>query len=143
MTKRVRRNHSPAFKAKVALGAAGVFGSEAEAGGRRRSPRTRKGAVSQSGTVARNSLSRMPGSWSGIADPAGYEVGREPPVFKNRSSPETGNRSLTSMPSYEGIGRADVARSRRRGVIVAPDSDEAASNFQLTDNADPPALRRR
>jgi Transposase IS116/IS110/IS902 family len=42
--------------------------------------RTRKGAVFQKGTAARNSFSRMPGSWSGIADPTGYEVGRKNPV---------------------------------------------------------------
>jgi hypothetical protein len=29
-----------------------------------------------------------------------------------------------------GIGPADVARSRRRGVTVIPDSDKAASDFQ-------------
>ncbi len=44
--------------------------------------RTRKGAVSQNGTAARNSFSQMPGSWSGIADPTGYEVGRKNPVSK-------------------------------------------------------------
>jgi hypothetical protein len=43
--------------------------------------RTRKGAVAQNGTAASNSLSRMPGSWSGINDPTGYEVGRKSPVF--------------------------------------------------------------
>jgi hypothetical protein len=43
----------------------------------------------------------MPGSWSGIANPTGYEVGRNYPCLENRSSPETGNRILTSMPSYE------------------------------------------
>jgi hypothetical protein len=42
----------------------------------------RKGAVSQNGTAAPNSFSRMPGSWSGIADPTGYEVGRKNPVSK-------------------------------------------------------------
>src|SRR3984893_14327607 len=73
-----------------------------EAGGRRSWPRTRKGAVNQIGTAAWNSLSRMPGSWSGIANPTGYEVGRGVPCLQNRSSPETGNRSLTSMPLYEG-----------------------------------------
>jgi hypothetical protein len=38
--------------------------------------RTRKGAVAQNGTAASNSLSRMPGSWSGINDPAFDGVGR-------------------------------------------------------------------
>jgi hypothetical protein len=32
-------------------------------------PRTRKGVANQIGTTAWNSLSRMPGSWSGIANP--------------------------------------------------------------------------
>jgi hypothetical protein len=40
---------------------------------------TRKGAVAQNGTAASNSFSRMPGSWSGINDPTGYEVGRKCP----------------------------------------------------------------
>src|SRR3984893_2369731 len=75
-----------------------------EAGGRRSWPRTRKGAVNQIGTAAWNSLSRMPGSWSGIANPTGYEVGRNYPCLEHRSSPETGNRILTSMPSYEASG---------------------------------------
>jgi hypothetical protein len=63
--------------------------------------RTPEGAVAQNGTAASNSPSRMSGSWSGINDLTGYEVGRKSPVYKNRSSPGIGNRSLTSMPSYE------------------------------------------
>ena len=47
-----------------------------EAGDRNVS-RARKGAVAQNGTAASNSLSRMPGSWSGINNPTGFEVGRK------------------------------------------------------------------
>jgi hypothetical protein len=35
-----------------------------------------------------------------------------------------------NAPSLQGIGHAGVARSRRRGVTVAPDSDGAAPDFQ-------------
>ena len=47
--------------------------------GYRNVSRTRNGAVAQNGTAASNSFSRMPGSWSGINDPTGYEVGRKCP----------------------------------------------------------------
>jgi hypothetical protein len=46
-----------------------------------------------------------------------------------------------NAPSLQGIGHAGVARSRRRGVIVAPDSDDAAPDFQQRDN--PPAISTR
>ena len=35
-----------------------------------------------------------------------------------------------NAPSLQGLGDAGVARSRRRGVTVAPDSDDAAPDFQ-------------
>jgi O-methyltransferase domain len=35
-----------------------------------------------------------------------------------------------NAPSLQGIGHADVARSRRRGVISAVKPDEPASKFQ-------------
>ena len=35
-----------------------------------------------------------------------------------------------NAPSLQGVGHAGVARSRRRGVTVAPDSDDAAPDFQ-------------
>jgi hypothetical protein len=68
----------------------------AEAGGRRSCSRTSEGAVSRKGTAARNSFSRMPGSWSGIAARAGYGVGGENAVARiraNRSArrPEIGD----------------------------------------------------
>jgi RecA-family ATPase len=49
--------------------------------GDRNVSRTRKGAIAQNGTAASNSLSRMPGSWSGVNDPTGYEVGRKRPCL--------------------------------------------------------------
>ena len=50
-----------------------------------------KDAVSQSGAAARNSFSRMPGSWFGIANPTGYEVGEESLAATNWSSLDTKN----------------------------------------------------
>jgi hypothetical protein len=64
-----------------------------------------QGAVSQSGAAARNSFSRIPGSWFGIANPTGYEVGEESLAATNWSSLATRNeeqfRCLTTKP-YEG-----------------------------------------
>jgi hypothetical protein len=35
-----------------------------------------------------------------------------------------------NAPSLQGVGHAGVAWSRRRGVTVAPDSDDAAPDFR-------------
>jgi hypothetical protein len=54
----------------------------ADSAGYRNVSRARKGAVAQNGTAASNSLSRMPGSWSGINNPTGFEVGRKCPCLQ-------------------------------------------------------------
>jgi hypothetical protein len=49
-----------------------------------------------------------------------------------RSTPSHFSKRALSL---QGLGHADVAQSRRRGLISAANSNEAASNFQQRDKA--------
>jgi hypothetical protein len=65
----------------------------------------------KSGPAARNSFSRMLGSWFGIASPTGYEVGREFTLsHKSEFTTETKHWCLTYRPSYEVFGYRPAQR---------------------------------
>jgi hypothetical protein len=78
-------------------------------GGRRRNPRARQGADVKIGPAARNSFSRMLGSWFGIAGSRRIRGWQGAHPVDSRSSPETNTLRLTWRPSYEGFGRRPLA----------------------------------
>jgi hypothetical protein len=56
-------------------------------------------------------------------------------IWLRRRCPRSLDAVTIVSPSLQGIRHAGVARSRRRGVTVAPDSDGAAPDFQYYEAA--------